>query len=101
MKSSLLSLLKKIKSLFSSYSSPWTEYEELRLLPLESEFPSVQKTPSKPKNAEDKKEALSDPHVADLSNQYPNPPLITCYTLDGEQDPNARITHYPPSNILH
>lgn len=40
-----------------------------------------------------------DTHIADLSRQ-PLKVKVTNYTRDGE-DPNLRITHYPPTNRLH
>lgn len=101
--------------------SPWPEYEELSLLPLDELEEMVEKEAAKEaemiaektqKILESEHSALEshvskeikpqDPHIADLRNNYPNPPLIQCYTADGDGgDPNLRITHYPPSNSLH
>ena len=43
-----------------------------------------------------------NPHVADLSSHHEAlPVVITCVTVDDTSDPNLKITHYPPSNVLH
>ncbi len=44
-------------------------------------------------------EYFNDTHIADL-HSAPAECLINNYTIDGE-DPNLRITHYPPSNRVH
>lgn len=43
-------------------------------------------------------EYFNDAHIADLHG--PSAYNINNYTIDGE-DPNLRITHYPPSNRVH
>lgn len=100
--------------------SPWPEYEELALLPLDELEQMIEQEAAKERATLDKVHAktvenldssqntcntiekVQAPHIADLSQKFPNPPLIQCYTIDSEDtDPNLRITHYPPSNSLH
>ncbi len=89
--------------------SPWQEYETLSLIPLEELEEMIKK---EQQEAKQKLDTFSDvmlettenaegPHIADLSSNYPMPPVITCFTIDDSVDPNLRITHYPPSNALH
>lgn len=120
MKYKFLDMLKAwLKTLCSSDAkkttlhSPWQEYETLSLIPLEELEEMIKK---EQQEATQKREAFSNvtletkqgttenaggPHIADLSSNYPMPPVITCFTIDDAVDPNLRITHYPPSNALH
>lgn len=120
MKHKFIDMLKTwLKTLSSSdvkkttVHSPWQEYETLSLIPLEELEEMIKKEEQETK-ATQKRDALSDmrletnttesaegPHIADLSSNYPMPPVITCFTIDDSVDPNLRITHYPPSNALH
>ena len=102
--------------------SPWADYEELSLLPLdelekmveeeaEKESAEIERATTQAKidaltEVVDLEQNLSDKkletYVADLSHHQPTLPLVTCYTHEDEiQDPNLRISHYPPSNRLH
>ena len=103
--------------------SPWSDYEELSLLPLdelekiiekeaEKEEREIERATTQAKidslsevvDLEQKNtQSITETYIADLSgNQRHQLPLVTCYTHEDEQqDPNLRITHYPPSNCLH
>lgn len=104
--------------------SPWSDYDELSLLPLDELEKMVKDEAEKEAReieratTQAKINALSEvvnlepaesqnklePYVVDLSGNQTNNhlPLVTCYTRENEQqDPNLRITHYPPSNCLH
>lgn len=101
-----------VKSLLPAKSqemnSPWEDYETLSLVPLE-EIEEMVKQEAIQQEKRTKRETLttrtheakSDPHVADLTCYETLPTVITCFSHDDNNDPNQRITHYPPSNLLH
>lgn len=101
-------------------NTAWPPLEEMALTPLEDEMSSKIQPLSKTRvnkklvlaETIDKDNANKlvvveveffppdkDPYVADLSRPS-SKARVTNYTQEGE-DPNLRITHYPPTNRIH
>lgn len=99
----------KIQRLFAPLShdeaTPWPPLNELTLAPMEAPNKEEGTTMAAAHWPLDDKHASVEPHsmVVVEVKYFPNDPYTTLHRQQQteNEDPNLRITHYPPSNRLH